>query len=361
MPDSSPALRDSLAREMSPPFEIRRTVRSVREIFGRDPPHAADADALFLDTETTGLAGGTGTTPFLVGLACIEDREVIVEQYFLRRLSGEPAMLEAIRERLHEAGALVTFNGRRFDWPILEARAIIGRLRLPEPPRHYDLMSVARRLWYRPLGTYRLSVIERTALGIERGDDVDPAEIPGRYLEYLRSGDPGLIEPIFAHNRSDIVSLIHLRRRVRRWIEAGEDPPPPVDWEGLGVLRLAACDDAGAEAALRRALSLEDDPALQWRTARRLARLFRRSARWEALLDLWERGVGGRGAWRVRALIELAKVYQRRLARPDRAVTVLREAGAVVEWLLLRDDPAAPPLDREIRARLARLCAKPSG
>ena len=374
MPDSYPALRDRLAaldvigrarpfvgrgeaRRDGVAFEMRRTVRSVREILGRERPHVADEGALFLDTETTGLAGGTGTTPFLIGLAYIEHREVVVEQYFLRRLSGEPAMLEAVRERLEEAGALVTFNGRRFDWPILEARAIIGRMRLAAPREHHDLMSIARRLWYRPLGTYRLSVIERQALGIERGDDIDSAEIPGMYLEYLRSGDGGLIEPIFAHNRSDIVSLIHLRRRARRWIEDGEDPPPPIDWEGLGVLRLAACDEAGAEVALRRALAVEDDPAVRWRTARRLARIFRRSSRWEELLRLWEHDVGGRGAWRVAALIETAKVYQRRIKQPDRAVAALREASSIVEWMLLRDEPNANAWDGEIRGRLARLRA----
>jgi uncharacterized protein YprB with RNaseH-like and TPR domain len=375
MPDSYPALRDRLAAldvigrarpfggrgdagRDGVAFEIRRTVRSVREILGRERPHAADEGALFLDTETTGLAGGTGTTPFLIGLAYIEHREVVVEQYFLRRLSGEPAMLEAVRERLEEAGALVTFNGRRFDWPILEARAIISRMRLAAPQEHHDLMSIARRLWYRPLGTYRLSVIERQALGIERGDDIDSAEIPGMYLEYLRSGDGGLIEPIFAHNRSDIVSLIHLRRRARRWIEDGEDPPPPIDWEGLGVLRLAACNEAGAEAALRRALAVEDDPGVRWRTARRLARIFRRSSRWEELLRLWEHDVGGRGAWRVAALIETAKVYQRRIKHPDRAVAALREASSIVEWMLLRDEPNANAWDGEIRSRLARLRAR---
>ncbi len=375
MPDSYPALRDRLAafgvagrpwpfggRDGSArdgaAFEVRRTVRSVREIFGRERPHATDEQALFLDTETTGLAGGTGTHPFLIGLAFIEHREVVVEQYFLRRLSGEAAMLEAVRDRLADAGALVTFNGRRFDWPILEARAIIGRMRLDAPREHQDLMTVARRLWYRPLGTYRLSIIERQALGIERGDDIDSAEIPGMYLEYLRSGDARLMEPIFAHNRHDIVCLIHLRRRVRRWIEGGEDPPPPIDWEGLGVLRLGASDEAGAELALQRALTVEDDPAVRWRVGRRLARIFRQSERWDELLHLWEQEIGGRGPWRVRALIETAKVYQRRFKRSDRAMVMLEEASGVVEWLLLRGDPMARMLDDDVSNRQARLRAR---
>jgi uncharacterized protein YprB with RNaseH-like and TPR domain len=354
---ASPRSRLRTERDFGPAFEIRRSVRSVREVFGREAPHPSDAGALFLDTETTGLAGGTGTTPFLIGLATVEGDAVTVEQYFLRRLSGEADMLEVVRDRLIEADTLVTFNGRRFDWPILEARFIISRLRLDPPADHADLITTARRLWYRALGTYRLTAIERHALGMDRVDDVDSAEIPGMYLEYLRSGDAAPLEPVFTHNRQDVLCLLHLRRRVRRWIEGGEDPPSPVDWEGLGVLRLQVDDEPGAVAALRRALTVEDDPAVRWRIANRLARVLRRGARWNDLLALWEHEVGGRGAWRARALIEAAKVCNRRFRQRDRAISHLEEAAGVVEWLLLRGDPLAPTLDRNVAGRLTRLRA----
>lgn len=336
-------------------FEVRRTVRGIGDLFGREAPRAGDAGAVFLDTETTGLAGGAGTTPFLIGLAYLDGPQVVIEQYFLRHLSGEAAMLAALRARLEDAERLVTFNGRRFDWPILEARFVLSRMPMDPPPIHDDLMRVARRLWYRPLGTYRLSAVERLGLGIDRGDDIDSAEIPGLYVQYLHTGDLGLLEPVFEHNHHDICSLIHLRRRTRRWIEDGEDPPPPVDWEGLGVLRLQAANEAGAEDALRRALSVEDDPAVRWRTAQRLARLFRRAARWEELAALWERDLGGGGAWRVRTLVEAAKVHRYRLRQPNRALALLEEASGIAEWLLWREDPAAPALHAEVQGRLARL------
>jgi hypothetical protein len=354
-----PRLRTEVDR--GPAYELRRSVRSVRQIFGRLEPHPADAGAVFLDTETTGLAGGTGTTPFLIGLATVDGDTITIEQYFLRRLSGEAAMLEALRDRLIEADTLVTFNGRRFDWPILEARFVMSRMPLEAPVDHADLISVARRLWYRPLGTYRLTAIERHALGIERARDVDSAEIPGLYLEYLRTGDTGPLEPVFSHNQHDVLCLLHLRHRVRRWIEGHEDPPPPVDWEGLGVLRLQADDETGALAALRRALKVEDDPAVRWRVGMRIARVLRRGARWEELRSLWEHEVGGRGAWRVRALIETAKVYDRRLRQKDRAASALEEAAAIIEWLLMTTDPSASSLDEQLRARLARLRRRPSG
>jgi hypothetical protein len=370
MPDSFPGLRDRLTAlgvlgrprpaavdRGGPTFEVRRSGRSLGEVFGRQGAPASERGVIYLDTETTGLSGGTGTIPFLIGLARVEDGEVCTEQFFLRRLSGEVDMLEAVGERLADAEAVVTFNGRRFDWPSLEARYIMCRMRLDPPQIHDDLMSAARRLWYRPLGTYRLSAIER-ALCIDRSDDIESWQIPGIYLDYLRTGDAAPLEAVFAHNRKDVACLLHLRRRVKRWIEAGEDPPAPVDWEGLGVLRLQAADGARAEDSFRKALTVEDDPAIRWRVATRLARLLRHASRWEDLLALWERDLGGRGVWRVRALIEVAKVYQRRFRLPARAVAALEDAVAVIEWLILRDDSAAPALDLEVSGRLSRLRAQ---
>jgi len=368
MPGSSRTLADKLAMLRTvarspaarayegdePAFEVRRNRRDAGEFFGREQPHPADESALFLDTETTGLAGGTGTTPFLVGLAFVADGQVVTEQYFLRRLSGEAAMLDALRERLAAVETLVTFNGRRFDWPILEARGIINRTPLEAPPEHHDLIGAARRLWYRPLGTYRLSVIERQVLGIDRTDDVDAAQIPGLYLDYLRTGDAVSLEPVFEHNRHDVLSLLHLRRKVRRWVEDGVDPPQPVDWEGLGVLRLRAEREADAEGALRYALEVEDDPASRWRIASRMAPLLRRAARWEELLALWEHA-GVRGSWRVRTLIEVAKVQQRKLKQPARAAATIEEAVTVAEWLEAAGNPIAPALEIQVRARQARL------
>lgn len=331
-------------------FEVRRQVYSAAEFFGRDGPHPDDAGALFLDTETTGLAGGTGTTPFLIGLAYLDGAHVVLEQYLLRRLSGEPALLQALRGRLEGAALLVTFNGRRFDWPILAARYVLGRLHIAPPPAHLDLMSVARRLWQRPLGTYRLAVVEREALALDRGDDIDSAQIPSRYVHYLRTGDAGVLEPVFAHNAHDVRALVHLRRRVRRWVEHGEDPPPPVDWEGLGVLRLQVAREAAAEDALWRALQVEDDPAVRWRIARRLAGILRRAGRHDEVAALWHRRVGGRGVWRARALLEAATAY-RRARRPESARAALEEAAALVEWLALCGEAQAANLDAEVRRR----------
>ena len=119
----------------------------------------ADAQQwLFLDTETTGLAGGTGTYPFLVGLAWWEGGGLEVEQLFMREYSEERSLLAALAERLAERPVLVTFNGKSFDWPLLETRYRMTRTIPPPAPRaHLDFLHPARNLWRLRLGSVRLS------------------------------------------------------------------------------------------------------------------------------------------------------------------------------------------------------------
>lgn len=162
---------------------------------------------LFLDTETTGLVGGTGTVPFLVGVAYFEDESLCVEQLFLRQLGHERPLLYRLTELLERSTALVTYNGKTFDWPLLRTRYVMNQL--PPPPElpHLDLLHCARRVLRRRLGTLRLVHLEEHILGMRREDDVEGAEIPIRYLDYLRSGNEGQLVPVIEHNAHDLVSL----------------------------------------------------------------------------------------------------------------------------------------------------------
>ena len=144
---------------------------------------------LFLDTETTGLAGGTGTYPFLVGLAWWEGGGLEVEQLFMREYSEERSLLAALAERLAERPVLVTFNGKSFDWPLLETRYRMTRtIAPPEPLAHLDFLHPARNLWRLRLGSVRLSQLERHVLGWDRGADVPSELIPRIYLDFVRGG-----------------------------------------------------------------------------------------------------------------------------------------------------------------------------
>ncbi|HLN14401.1 MAG TPA: ribonuclease H-like domain-containing protein, partial [bacterium] len=176
---------------------------ALRSLGGADAPDLSAT--VWLDTETTGLAGGTGTYAFLVGLAYLEGERLVTEQLLLRRLSGEPQLLTVLAQRLERARRLVTFNGQRFDWPILEARFVLARRRPATLEVHTDLIHPARRLWHRVFGTHRLSTLEAEVLGAPRHGDVPGWEIPMIYVEYLRSTDRAALDPVIAHNRADLL------------------------------------------------------------------------------------------------------------------------------------------------------------
>jgi uncharacterized protein YprB with RNaseH-like and TPR domain len=173
------------------------------------PDEIADPDQwLFLDTETTGLAGGSGTYAFLVGIAWWEDGGLEIEQFFLREYSEERSLLSALGERIAEHPVLVTFNGKSFDWPLLETRYRMSRkISVPTFRAHLDFLHPARNLWRLRLGSVRLSELEQHVLGWDRGADLLSGLIPQIYFDYLRGGPPERLIPILNHNQMDLRGL----------------------------------------------------------------------------------------------------------------------------------------------------------
>ena len=163
--------------------------------------------ALFLDTETTGLSGGAGTVPFLVGIGAFEDGCFRVEQLLLERAGEERPMLEYLRARVESASCIVTYNGKSFDWPLLRTRYVLNRVPMVKPAAHVDLLHAARRIYRRRLARTRLVDLEVEVLGFERVDDVGGAAIPEIYFQFLRDGVPGPLGGVLEHNVHDIVAL----------------------------------------------------------------------------------------------------------------------------------------------------------
>jgi uncharacterized protein YprB with RNaseH-like and TPR domain len=165
--------------------------------------------ALFIDTETTGLAGGAGTLPFVIGMAWFERGCLRVEQLLLERPGLEAPMLARLAERLGEASAVVSFNGKSFDWPLLRTRFVLQRVATPPLPPHLDLLHCARRVYKRRLGSVRLVHLEEQILGFTRIEDIAGELIPQTYLGFLRGQVPGAaLAPILEHNRSDLIALV---------------------------------------------------------------------------------------------------------------------------------------------------------
>ena len=166
--------------------------------------------ALFLDTETTGLAGGTGTVPFLIGIAWFEDQSMRIQQLFLPELGREGPMLSWLRERVQQSSCVVSFNGKTFDWPLLRNRFVLNRVRAPVLPPHLDLLHCARRVLRPRLKSVRLVELERRVLGMHREDDVSGALIPQLYFDYLDGGDVSPIAKVIEHNANDLIALAAL-------------------------------------------------------------------------------------------------------------------------------------------------------
>lgn len=243
---------------------------------------------LFLDTETTGLAGGTGTCAFLVGLAWWERGGLAIEQLFLRDYDEEHAVLLALAERMEERPVLVTYNGKSFDWPLLETRFRLTRQIDAEPPRaHMDLLHPARQLWRLQLGTARLSDLERLVLGIERGPDILSALIPQLYFDYLRGGSPEPLVPVFHHNQGDLAGLAALTGHVARLVDTPESAEP-LEQYGLSRLLERRGERARARRVYEMAIEAGLPHVLGLTARRRLARLARRDGEHGVAHSLWQ-------------------------------------------------------------------------
>lgn len=304
-------------------------------VIGRAGEAPADARGLlFVDTETTGLAGGTGTYTFLVGVGALEDDRFVVTQYFMRDLDEEPALLAALAPRLETAAGLVTFNGTGFDLPLLETRFVLARRRWPAAVTHVDLLRPSRRVWTWTFPDCRLATLEREALGLERADDVPGAMIPALYFQYLRLRHAKPLARVFAHNRDDVVALAALLGWFARALATADGGAlTPIERLGLGRL-LEPIDPERSLAHYRAALAagVTGWPALA--ACLRAAAWEKRGQRWETACELWRTAVGV-GVFDPRPWEELAKFHEHRrrefaVARQlvSDALALAREAGA---------------------------------
>ncbi|MBK7776472.1 MAG: ribonuclease H-like domain-containing protein [Sandaracinaceae bacterium] len=287
--------------------------------------------ALYIDTETTGLMGGTGTVPFLIGTAAFEGEQLVVRKLMLRRLGEEAPMLHALAEQLREASCVVSFNGKSFDWPLLRTRFVMNRVKAPPVPPHLDLLHCARRVFKGRMERVRLVDIEREVLGFQRVDDVAGSEIPGLYMAYLRGGDAAPIARIIEHNRLDLIALAALLAElVGQFAGLGAEEDPR---DKLACARVAErAGDGGLARALASAAVLTHgqgaNAAEAWllhaRVARREGDVDREEqALLSAVLSL-EGSPDGAGQatplTHAHVHLALAKLYERKRKDPERAL-----------------------------------------
>lgn len=339
---------------------------------GRAVPIPPLAEWLFLDLETTGLAGGTGTYAFLIGLGQLVPDGFRVQQFFLRDLAGEADLLAELAARLRAASVLVTYNGKTFDAPLLETRfrlARIGLARLPFPADtylHLDLLYPARALWKGRWASLRLVDLEQNLLGAARDGDVPAELIPQLYFDFLRSGDDRPLQGVFRHNADDLATLAALAARLLHLLSA----PEAADADPSELLALGRLHEAGQrldracrlyEKALAAGLPASFRPvALQ-----RLSSLFKRQRDYQRAVSLWrelvETPAASPGRETLEACEELAICYEHRLEDLEAATEFTRRALTGLDAPAAREPEKGAVYRRareRFRHRLQRLTRK---
>ncbi|MDD8020384.1 MAG: ribonuclease H-like domain-containing protein [Acidobacteriota bacterium] len=312
--------------------------------------------SVFIDLETTGLAGGTGTVPFLIGLGFFDQQAFKVVQFFLNDLASEFKMLTELEElaRDRKFTSVISYNGKGFDLPLLETRFTLNRQRCPlSDLPHLDFLFSARHLWKQKYESCRLYNLALAHLGADRAEDIPPEEIPWRYFQYLRSGEFSLVEPVLYHNQEDIMSLYGVvvagGLAVGQSLENLEAEIDSLELFGLGKIWEKAGEKKKSAELYEKALDQKLPVELSVKVKKNLALYFKKCGLWEKSIKLWEdlcQNSEDVDCWR-----ELAMYYEHQLGQPETALKFALDGLALSREI-------SPALQKDFERRVGRLTKK---
>lgn len=291
-----------------------------------------DEKFIFLDTETSGLAGGTGTFAFLVGLGYQKEGKFHLVQLFMRDPADEQALIAALTAYLDPFQTVITFNGKSFDIPLLKTRHVLNGFTSPfETMDHIDLLHLSRRLWRNRLTSRRLGSLEENILGFSRtGEEIPGWMVPEIYFEYLRSKDARPLKGVLYHNAIDILSLAGL------WQYINELLNHPHSTQNVHSVDLAAVaklfDDLQDLDRAIEVYELAIDQGLPiaqfFETIMRFGQLYRKKGDWAHAMAVWEKGASYQHA---ESCIEIAKFYEHVQKVPETALSWTQKAIEYVQ------------------------------
>ena len=290
-----------------------------------NPSHVSDY--IFLDTETTGLSGGSGTVAFLIGIGFFDGDAFVLRQYLMRDYDEEPAVLRALNEVLSNCKGLVTFNGKAFDWNLLQARFISNRIRPAlKNPIHIDLLYPSRMLWKLKLESCRLSSLEENILEENRVDDIPGALIPGIYFKYLDDRNAGDIKRVIKHNELDILSMVSLLKKINS-ILCNPLSETQDGLELLGAGRIfERCEEQSTAIDCYNMCSSSENRMVMETSMKKLANMHKRSRDYSKAVEKLELLLAGSSAPNIPVMIELAKHYEHRIKDIPKAIATVQEA-----------------------------------
>jgi hypothetical protein len=312
----------------------------------------------FLDIETTGLTGGTGTYAFLIGIARFEGDQINLSQFFLRDPSEEAAHLLAVEEFLAPCEVLVTFNGKAFDAPLLATRFTTQGWKNPlKGVAHLDLLHLSRRLWRDRLPNRALGSLEVEILGLPRtSDDIPGWLIPQMYFDYIHTGDARPLLNVFYHNAVDVISMVSLLDHIAHLLDDPLNGKIEYSLDLFAITRLYEDLERLDEAIPLYHLAIErlEDEIYRQEAVRRLSLLYKRRDEWENAVALWLQAAESQ---QIYAFEELAKYHEHHT----------RQVHEAMHWTLtaleLLNNPDSSTIQRlewlhEFQHRLERLKRK---
>ncbi len=315
-------------------------------------------DILIFDLETTGLAGGTGTYPFLIGFGYFDDQGIQLRQYFLPDFGREIGAYLDMRKLLSNRKILLTYNGKSFDYPLLRNRLIMNRLENPLGDyKHLDLLHLARRVWKDSLPSCSLETIEEEIFLFKRWQDIDGALIPQAYFNYLHSGETDQIKRIINHNQQDIISLARLLIQFH-FIENREYLHFHTSVELITMLDLAiSIADMDRISPILNMLQSEHKKVPN-RSVINYSQLLKRQGHWDQALDIWENFLD-RGEEVLYAAEELAKYYEHHKKAHQRALDYTHRALQFIDLMIeISNDEGIVEARERFTHRLWRLNKK---
>ena len=282
---------------------------------------------LFFDMETTGLSGGSGTVPFLIGCGSIIDGDLQVRQYFLPDYSDEAAMLDAVRGEFNKDTIIVSYNGRAFDLPIFLTRLILFRIeRNLEYAHHIDLLHPTRRLFRRRLKDCSLGNVEKEILQFRRYDDIPGYLVPSVYFNWLATESTSDLTRVIRHNLHDIVSLFFLMYHISAVLEKPDEKISDMD-DLLSIVKIL--EKRGENDSLFRLL--DNFRENLWQSERHDILMFhslacKRTGVFERAVEIWEKLSLVDSPEGYSAHIELAKYYEHRRKDYSSAINYAEKA-----------------------------------
>jgi len=295
------------------------------------------SDAIFIDTETTGLSGGTGTYVFLLGAGFFTDKGFSICQYFMRDFNEEPGLLHLVSRMVRDGKWVVTFNGKAFDLNLLATRFTLNRMPFPFTHiPHWDLLGTSRCIFKPRIGSCTLANIEREVIGFERHGDIPGVEIPAIYHNFIRNGDAGPLPTVFHHNLLDILSMVTIATLLLKGIHHKDFVREFTPWEFLGFGRmLAAFDHVAACQIWQHGLSLRGNEEIEYCLNKEISRAAKRTGDLDKAVKLW-REMLKRPLLDPYVHEELAKYLEHKEKDYDNALALVEEAlmffGHIDRW-----------------------------